>query len=61
MDHETRMAFQRGHECPYFRCPYQATVMNMFENSNRITVLIARRSIGKVQEKRCGTALDWLQ
>jgi len=31
MHQETRIAFQRGQACPYFRCPYHAKVMKTFE------------------------------
>src|ERR1700693_1179234 len=40
MSQETRMAFHSGHEWPYLRCPYQAKVMNTFEQVSRMMVFM---------------------
>jgi hypothetical protein len=39
--HETTIALQSGHSCPYLRCPYQANVMKTFEIHRRIPVVMA--------------------
>src|ERR1039457_3165879 len=48
---ETRIAFQSGQSWPYFKCPYQAKVMKIFEAISRKTVLIGLPSFRQ--------AVDW--
>ena len=43
MAQETRIAFHSGQACPYFRWPYQAKVMKMFDSINRRMVLMGAR------------------